>query len=61
VRGYALFTGGIDHQPGFLQSIRNGFMHDHMFAPLHAGDADDAVKMVRGHDFDRIDILFFVQ
>ena len=61
VRGNALFASGVDHQPGFLQSIGDGLMHDHMLAPLHGGDADDAVKMVRGHDFDCIHVLFLVQ
>ena len=32
-----------------------------MLASLHCGDADDAMKMVRRHDFDCIHILFFIQ
>jgi hypothetical protein len=61
VRGNALFAGGVDHQPGFLQAIGKGLMHDHMLALLHGGDADDAVQMVRCHDLDRVQVLFFVQ
>src|SRR3569833_2519958 len=36
-------------------------MHDDVLAPLHAGDADDAMKMIRCHDLNGVQVFFFFQ
>ncbi len=61
VGGDLLRAGRLDDGPGLQQTIRQGFVHDHVHSLLQGRDRDGRVGVIRRHHLDRGHILLLVE